>query len=72
LFYQAVNVVLEMELDEDLHLADYEANFRRMFGNERMDAAIGSVRRQRALLRPDADQHETRRPRPPLASDRKL
>ncbi|WP_047302151.1 OsmC domain/YcaO domain-containing protein [Pseudomonas fluorescens] len=43
LFYQALNVVLEMELDEDLELADYEANFRRMFGNERMDAAIGSV-----------------------------
>ncbi|WLH38045.1 OsmC domain/YcaO domain-containing protein [Pseudomonas sp. FP2196] len=43
LFYQAVNVVLEMELDEDLELADYEANFRRMFGKERMDAAIGSV-----------------------------
>ncbi|WP_433770504.1 OsmC domain/YcaO domain-containing protein [Pseudomonas putida] len=43
LFYQAVNAVLEMELDEDLELADYEVNFRRMFGNERMDAAIGSV-----------------------------
>ncbi|KAB0491260.1 OsmC domain/YcaO domain-containing protein [Pseudomonas vancouverensis] len=43
LFYQAVNVVLEMELDEDLELADYEVNFRRMFGDERMDAAIGSV-----------------------------
>ncbi|MBD9467335.1 OsmC domain/YcaO domain-containing protein [Pseudomonas sp. Pdm06] len=43
LFYQAVNVVLEMKLDEDLELEDYEANFRRMFGNERMDAAIGSV-----------------------------
>lgn len=43
LFYQAVNAVLEMQLDEDLELADYEANFRRMFGNERMDAAIGSV-----------------------------
>ncbi|MEZ1315094.1 OsmC domain/YcaO domain-containing protein [Pseudomonas fluorescens] len=43
LFYQAVNVVLEMELDEDLELADYEANFRRMFGDERTDAAIGSV-----------------------------
>ena len=43
LFYQAVNVVLEMKLDEDLELQDYEANFRRMFGNERMDAAIGSV-----------------------------
>jgi len=43
LFYQAVNVALEMQLDEDLELADYEVNFRRMFGNERMDAAIGSV-----------------------------
>ncbi|AZV27154.1 OsmC domain/YcaO domain-containing protein [Pseudomonas syringae] len=43
LFYQAVNVVLEMELDEDLELEDYEANFRRMFGDERMDKAIGSV-----------------------------
>lgn len=43
LFYQAVNVVLEMKLDEDLELEDYEANFRRMFGNERTDAAIGSV-----------------------------
>lgn len=43
LFYQAVNVVLEMELDEDLQLEDYAANFRRMFGDERMDAAIGSV-----------------------------
>ena len=43
LFYQAINAVLEMKLDEDLELEDYEANFRRMFGNERMDAAIGSV-----------------------------
>ncbi|WP_223521838.1 OsmC domain/YcaO domain-containing protein [Pseudomonas sp. GL-B-19] len=43
LFYQAVNVVLEMKLDEDLELEDYEANFRRMFGNERTEAAIGSV-----------------------------
>jgi ribosomal protein S12 methylthiotransferase accessory factor len=43
LFYQALNVVLEVELDDDLELGDYEVNFRRMFGNERMDAAIGSV-----------------------------
>ena len=43
LFYQALNVVLEVQLDDDLELADYEANFRRIFGNERMDAAIGSV-----------------------------
>ena len=43
LFYQALNVVLEVQLDDDLEIADYEANFRRMFGNERMDAALGSV-----------------------------
>jgi ribosomal protein S12 methylthiotransferase accessory factor len=43
LFYQALNAVLEMELDDDLALADYEVNFRRMFGDERMDAVIGSV-----------------------------
>ncbi|MFT3850258.1 MAG: OsmC domain/YcaO domain-containing protein [Propionivibrio sp.] len=43
LFHQALNVVLEVVLDEDLELADYEANFRRMFGDLRMDAALGSV-----------------------------
>ncbi|WP_422419473.1 OsmC domain/YcaO domain-containing protein [Pseudomonas sp. GZD-222] len=43
LFYQALNVVLEVALDDELELDDYEANFRRMFGNERMDAVIGSV-----------------------------
>jgi ribosomal protein S12 methylthiotransferase accessory factor len=43
LFYQALNVVLEVTLDEDLALENYELNFRRMFGDERMDAAIGSV-----------------------------
>lgn len=43
LFYQALNVVLEVLLDDELELDDYEANFRRMFGNPRMDAVIGSV-----------------------------
>ena len=43
LFYQAVNVVLEVLLDDDLELDDFEVNFRRMFGNPRMDAAMGSV-----------------------------
>jgi ribosomal protein S12 methylthiotransferase accessory factor len=43
LFYQALNVVLEVLLDEELELDDYEANFRRMFGNARMDAVIGTV-----------------------------
>lgn len=42
LFYQCLNVVLEVELDDDLDLNDYEINFRRMFGDERMDAVIGS------------------------------
>ncbi|WP_124552907.1 OsmC domain/YcaO domain-containing protein [Methylophilus methylotrophus] len=43
LFYQALNVVLEVELDEELDMADYDANFRKMFGDARMDAALGSV-----------------------------
>lgn len=43
LFYQALNAVLEVQLDDELELADYEVNFRRMFGNERMNAVIGSV-----------------------------
>ncbi len=43
LFYQALNVVLEVQLDPGLDLTDYEHNFRRMFGNDRMDAVVGSV-----------------------------
>ncbi|MFP6819497.1 OsmC domain/YcaO domain-containing protein, partial [Acinetobacter sp.] len=43
LFYQCMNVMLEVELDDDMDLDDYEANFRRMFGDERMDAVIGSL-----------------------------
>ena len=43
LFYQCMNVVLEVELDDELDLNDYEMNFRRMFGNERMDAVLGSM-----------------------------
>jgi ribosomal protein S12 methylthiotransferase accessory factor len=43
LFYQALNVVLKVTLDEDLELEDYAVNFRRMFGNARMDAVMGSV-----------------------------
>jgi ribosomal protein S12 methylthiotransferase accessory factor len=43
LFYQAVNVVLEVLLDDDLELDDYIVNFRRMYGDARMDAVIGSV-----------------------------
>ena len=43
LFYQALNVVLEVLLDNGLELEDYEANFRRMFGHARMDAVMGSI-----------------------------
>jgi ribosomal protein S12 methylthiotransferase accessory factor len=43
LFYQALNVVLEVALDPELDIENYEPNFRRMFGNERMDAVLGSV-----------------------------
>ncbi|SOF00811.1 YcaO domain protein [Burkholderia sp. OK233] len=43
LFYQALNVVLEVLLDDDLELDDYVVNFRRMFGNARMDAVMGTV-----------------------------
>ncbi|WP_151716308.1 OsmC domain/YcaO domain-containing protein [Acinetobacter sp. TUM15071] len=43
LFYQCMNVVLEVLLDDEMELDDYETNFRRMFGNERMDAVVGSV-----------------------------
>jgi len=43
LFYQALNVVLEVELDDDLELDDYAVNFRRMFGDARMDAVLGSM-----------------------------
>jgi ribosomal protein S12 methylthiotransferase accessory factor len=43
LFYQALNVVLEVLLDDALELENYEANFRRMFGHARMDAVMGSI-----------------------------
>ena len=43
LFYQALHAVLEVLLDDELELSDYETNFRRMFGAERLDAAIGSA-----------------------------
>lgn len=43
LFYQALNAALEVHLDEELEMSDFESNFRRMFGNERMDAVLGSL-----------------------------
>ena len=43
LFYQALRVSLYIILNEDLELENYLSNFRRMFGNEQMDAVIGSI-----------------------------
>jgi ribosomal protein S12 methylthiotransferase accessory factor len=43
LFYQAVNAVLEIVLDDELALEDYLSNFTRMFGEETMAAVVGSV-----------------------------
>jgi ribosomal protein S12 methylthiotransferase accessory factor len=43
LFYQAMNVVLEVELDGELELDDYVVNFRRMYGDARIDAVLGSL-----------------------------
>ena len=43
LFYQAMDVVLEVTLADDMDISEYEHNFRRMFGDERMDAVLGSV-----------------------------
>jgi ribosomal protein S12 methylthiotransferase accessory factor len=43
LFYQALNAALEVQMDDELEMADFEPNFRRMFGNERMDAVLGSL-----------------------------
>jgi ribosomal protein S12 methylthiotransferase accessory factor len=43
LFYQALSAVLEVELDDEMELDDYVVNFRRMYGNPRMDAVLGSV-----------------------------
>ena len=43
LFYQAMNAALEVALDDELEMDDYEHSFRRMFGEERMDAVLGSL-----------------------------
>ncbi|NOG31891.1 OsmC domain/YcaO domain-containing protein [Halomonas sp. TBZ9] len=43
LFYQAVNAVLEIVLDDELALEDYLPNLTRMFGEATMSAVVGSV-----------------------------
>ncbi|TVL48868.1 protein involved in RimO-mediated beta-methylthiolation of ribosomal protein S12 YcaO [Shewanella algae] len=43
LFYQCLQAVLEISLDDELELDDYRYNLGRMFGQETLDATIGSV-----------------------------
>ncbi len=43
LFYRAVNAVLEITIDDELELGDYLVNLQRMFGEETMEAVVGSV-----------------------------
>ena len=43
LFYQTLDAVLQITLADDLQINDYIINLRRMYGDERMDAVIGSV-----------------------------
>ena len=43
LFYQALDAALEVHLDAELEMPDYEVNFRRMYGDTRMDAVLGSI-----------------------------
>jgi ribosomal protein S12 methylthiotransferase accessory factor len=42
-FYQALNIVLDITLNEELELADYLPNLTRMYGQKVMDAVVGSV-----------------------------
>ena len=43
LFYQAVNAVLEVTLDENLELEHFIESFNRMFGIDVMENVLGSV-----------------------------
>ena len=43
LFYQALDAVLAIHLDDELEISDYTSNLRRMFGDARMDAALGAL-----------------------------
>ncbi len=43
LFYQALNAVLDVTLDDELDLNDYLANFEKMYGHEKMKYVVGSV-----------------------------
>jgi ribosomal protein S12 methylthiotransferase accessory factor len=43
LFYQALDAVLAIYLDDELEISDYTSNLRRMFGNARMNAVLDSI-----------------------------
>jgi len=43
LFYQALDAALEVHLNDDLDMTDYEVSFRRMYGDARMNAVLGSI-----------------------------
>ncbi|SPJ32826.1 hypothetical protein KSP9073_00827 [Kushneria phyllosphaerae] len=43
LFYQALTAVLEIAIDDELEFEDYYKNLSRMFGEEKILAAVGSV-----------------------------
>ena len=43
LFYQALDAALSIHLDEVLTMSNYTHNLRRMFGDARMDAVLGSI-----------------------------
>jgi len=75
LFYQALNCVLEVTLDDEMDMQDYDVNFRRMFGDERLDAALGSVDgsvRFYGLTETDMNLHGLEKHQRLLASYKKL
>jgi ribosomal protein S12 methylthiotransferase accessory factor len=43
LFYQAMNAVLEIVLDDELQLDEFLGNLRRMFGAKTLDTVVGAV-----------------------------
>ena len=64
LFYRAIEAVLEIALDDELELDDYRYVLGRMYGENVIEAVIGSVQGTHTLLRPDTNQYATGRHRP--------
>jgi ribosomal protein S12 methylthiotransferase accessory factor len=42
-YYQALDAILDITLDEELKLADYQSNLKRMFGDEVFNNATGTI-----------------------------